>query len=253
MSLKTSYIIWMVLIIISFLLLCGFAHEWKQIILLKDININQTRYLYEDDIIKQTGLIIGMPLYSIDMDSVRQILLTNPYISDVVINKQLSGVLDIKVLEREIKASIFVEKFYYLDNEARLLPKTKLKIIPNVPIISGIKLKKENYKSGYIINGEYILTALRILDTTRSIDDEFYSLISEINLNENRDFLFLTNDFAIPIILGKENYNEKILLLSSFWKQFVIENGSQNLKYVDARFKDQLVVKWKDNIHRNIL
>ncbi len=253
MNLKTTYIIWMLLIVISFFLLCGFAHQWKQIIILENVNIAETKYLYEDDVYKLTGLVNGKLLYSIDLDTVRERLLSNPYIHDVIMVKQIYGSIDIIIFEREIKASIFLDKFYYLDSEARLLPKLRLKTIPNVPVISGVESLKENNISGEIFNSEYILTAIRMLDTTKNIDEEFYLLISELKINRNGDFVLLTDDYAIPIIIGKENYAEKILMLSSFWRQFVMRNGSQNLIYIDARFKNQLVVKWKDNNNKNIL
>lgn len=252
MSSKSIYIIWLILILSLFLLLCGFAHQWKEIILLENIVVSDTKYIYEAEIIKQTNLNTGIKFYAIDVDSVYNRLLSHPYIKDIQMNKNIFGTLNIEVYEREICASIFINKLYYLDSEGKILPRIKLKVVPDVPVISGINFDAAKIKPGMEINDESILVAIKLLDTVKSIDEEFYYLISEVNISKNRDYVLLTNDYAIPIILGREGFAEKIVLLSSFWKQFLNTLSSDQLKYIDARFKDQLVVKWKENNRTNI-
>lgn len=242
----------MILIVSLFILLCGFAHQWKEIILLEHVNISGTKYLYEEEVFEQSNLKLRSKFYEINLDSVYNRLLSNPYIIGLQVNKQIFGTIDIKIYERKICASIFIDKLYYLDSTANVLPKIKLKNIPDVPVISGLTLDEKAIKAKMRIENEEVLTAIKILDSIKYIDQEFYYLISEVNISKNRDFVLLTNDYAVPIILGKENFTEKIILLNSFWKRFVNLQSSDCLKYIDARFKDQLVVKWKDNNRTNI-
>lgn len=252
MNLKTAYIIWLILIVVAFLLLCGYSHQWKNTILLENINVHDTKWIYEEDVIKLAGLKKGIPLYKINLDSVRLKILSNPYLSDLIINKQFSGNLDIRVFEKEIEAYIFfADKLWYIDNKGNVIQKLKLKNIPVVPVITGININ--NIKNMSENEKMQIATAIDVISKMKNIDENLYLLISEVNVNQNNDVIIYTNDNATPLIIGKHNIEEKLKLLSVFWKKFVINLDTEKLKHIDARFKDLIVVSWKENKIENSL
>lgn len=246
MTLKTTYLIFFVLITISFLLLCGFANQWKQIIVLEKVEVSGIYILPERDVVKLAAVRFGNPIFQINLDSVRTGLLRNEYIEEAKISRSLSGTLHISIRERKPIGSLMLSRMWYVDDKGLLLSKIPASVVLDLPIISGIKLEPETLKGGAVIANTDAQTAISILSEAMNIDEDLYYLISEIDLNYGNDIVIYSSDYAVPINIGRGNYQHKLKLLSAFWHKFVVARGSQNLESVDVRFKNQLVVKWKE-------
>lgn len=229
-----------------FLLLCGFAHQWKQIIVVEKVEVQGIYILPEREVVKLAAVRFGNPIFEINLDSIRTGLFRNEYVEEANISRSLSGILHISIRERKPIGSLMLSRMWYVDEKGILLRKIPASVVLDLPIISGIKLEPETIKGGTVIPNTDAQTAISILSEAMKIDEDLYYLISEIDLNYGKDIVIYSSDYAVPINIGRGKYEHKLKLLSAFWQRFVVVRGSQYLESVDARFKNQLVVKWKE-------
>ncbi len=259
MNQRTVHIIVFVFTLVSFLTICGFAHQWKYILSIESIEVENEYILNENEILKLAGIKVGDGFYDVSFDSVRNRLLKQKYIKEVIIVRKMNGVVHIDVRERRPIANLNVGKTWYIDSEGILLSKIQSNVILDLPVISGFGKNMlapngsglaQNSLDPIFIEGDKVPSddinnALTILTLALDVDEDLCYLISEINLNNGRDIIIYTSDYGVSINIGRERYKKKLQLLSAFWKQFVIPRGAGNLKSVDVRFIDQVVVRWK--------
>lgn len=252
MNQRTVYIIVFVFTLVSFLTICGFAHQWKQVLSIENIEVENEYMVNEDEILKLAGIKVGDGFYDVSLDSVRNRLLVQKYIKEVIITRKMNGVVHIDVRERRPIANLNLGKTWYIDREGVLLSKIQSNVILDLPVISGFGTNMlapnssgPTFVAGNKVPSADVTIALSILTSSLEVDEDLYYLISEINLNHGRDIFIYTSDYGIPINIGREQYKKKLQLLSTFWRQFVIPKGAGNLESVDVRFNDQVVVRWK--------
>lgn len=226
--------------------MCGFANQWKQIIVIEKVEVQGVFILPERDVVKIAATQFGTPIFDINLDSIRTGLLRNEYIEEANISRSFSGTLHIAIRERKPIGSLMLNKMWYVDEEGILLRKIPESVVLDLPIISGIKIEPEKIKGGTTLLNSDTRTAISILSEVMKINEDLYFLISEIDLNYGKDIIIYSSDYAVPINIGRGNYEHKLRLLSAFWQKYVVARGSQNLESVDVRFKNQLVVKWKE-------
>lgn len=248
MNQKKIYIVLFVFSLACFILLCGFAHQWKDFLTVEKIEVEGNYILQQNEIIKLAKIPIGKEIFRVSLDTVRMCLMTNSYVEDVRVSRVLPDIIHIQLSERQPLASLMLNKLFYLDKDGNLLPKINTDVVMDLPIITGVKIDAKNLLIGKKVLDNEIDIALRILETALSVKKEIYDLISEVNLNYGDDITIISSDHGIPINIGREEYRKKLVLTYAFWNQLVKTRGAENLISVDVRFKDQIVVIWKDEI-----
>jgi cell division protein FtsQ len=234
------------------MILCGFAHQWKQYLSVEKIEVEGNYILSTQEIINLSKIPIGMEIFQVSLDTVSMYIKKNYYVKDVYVTRVLPDIIHIQLIERQPIASLMLERLYYLDNEGIILPKISTDVILDLPIVTGIDIDTRKITPGTKIPEGEIYCALRLLETAMKMNTEFYDLISEINLNYGDEIMIYSSDYGIPINFGREGYDKKIMLLYTFWKQVVSKRGADNLKSIDVRFDDQVVVVWKNEANINL-
>jgi cell division protein FtsQ len=250
MNHKKLYIVLFAFSLACFMILCGFAHQWKQFLTVDKVEVEGNYILQQQDVISLSGIPLGKEIFQVSLDSVRMSIKTNSYVEDVHVSRILPGIIHIQLVERQPIASLMLSKQYYLDKNGNLLPKISTDVIMDLPVITGVNIDAKNISFGNKILEMDVYSALQILETANSLNREIYDFISEVNLNYGNDITIYSSDCGIPINLGRDEYQKKLLLTYTFWKQHVIKRGAENLKSVDVRFSDQIVVIWKNEINK---
>jgi cell division septal protein FtsQ len=52
---------------------------------------------------------------------------------------------------------------------------------------------------------------------------------------------------GVPIIFGRGDIADKIARLEAFWALEVAERGAGELEYIDLRYRDQVVARWRNS------
>ena len=88
----------------------------------------------------------------------------------------------------------------------------------------------------------YMLAALEALESAQNVSSELYHMISEVKIWSGHDMVLYTAEGGVPIIFGRGESAKKMVKLDAFWKKFITEQGPQDIRYIDLRFEDQVIV-----------
>jgi cell division septal protein FtsQ len=231
------------------LLMCVIAlsvisSRWRESLKVQHLDISGARIVPSEHVKGLMKVPLQSLLDTIDLYAVRERILRQPFIRSAKVTVVYPDGIQIQVGEREPIASLNTGQLRYVDREAFLLPTIESFVKLDLPIISGVDSLKQK-KVGETIQNEELTQAIELLETAQSVDSALYHSISEINMSGGKDiFLFLT-DVGVQVIVGREEFRRKLIMLQAFWSNFVKSQDISRLQCVDLRFADQVVVRWK--------
>lgn len=233
-------------LLISFIALCILGNQWESRLTVTRIVLEGINILPETQIRALANISANTILDTIDIYQIRNRILQQPFIKSVRINRQYPDAVSIQVSEREPIATVNAGHFRYIDENKVLLPYNEIALKLDLPIISGID-GLVGAKLGIPISNEEMSEAIGLLQTALELDSSLFRFISEINMNGGQDIIITSTDFGIPIIVGRGEIERKLLMLQTFWSNFVKSENAERLRYIDLRFSDQVVVRWQSD------
>lgn len=223
--------------------LIAFSNYWKSNLRVKEILVEGTRIVDKNEILQLSQIQKDVLLTDVDLTSVQRNIMSHYYVKDVMVERNLPAFIKITVVERQPLALVNGSEIRYLDEDGVVLPHSVSKALFDLPVLSGIP-NTVSLKPGSKVEDPDVREALRILSTARMVSKELSHLISEAHVRHG-DIILYSTEWGVPIIFGRGNAPSKLVRLETFWNEVVKERGAQNLQYVDIRFDDQVVVRWK--------
>ena len=235
-------------LIAIFLGVTSVANRWREELQVERIDIRGNRILTEKEIIALAKVPLGFSLYDVDLLEVRSRLQMNPYVANAVVAHDLPATVKVTIEERTPIAILGGSELFYVNAEGYVLPPVTSKEIFDLPVITGLS-GSQPIKAGMRIVSENFRAAVEILaqaadlDRMDSSDKELSHLISEINLG-SVDLTVYTAEYGIPILFGRENICIQLLYLHKFWDQYMRQQGAEQVRSIDLRFEEQVIVSW---------
>lgn len=233
----------MIPLAVLFITTAVLSWHWEKSLRVQKVVVEGARILSAKQIASLAGVPAKSQLYGVDLFTIRQRLMKQPFIRSVRVNREVPGTLMIEVEEREPVASLGGGQIRYVDAEGMVLPYVNTSIALDLPVISGLADIQE-VQAGKIFESEDLAEALELLQTAQQIDSSVYHFISEINMSRGEDVVLYSADVGVPIYFGHGDAARKLLLLQTFWANFVKTGDPDRLRYIDLRYEDQVVVKW---------
>ena len=225
--LKRGTLVLLVVVVIAALVLGAklLARQFN----VKEIIVSGNYHLDKDDIVKSMNIKKGKPLLDIRSTDINERLRENPWIKRVALKKQFPGTLLIKVEEAAPTALLSIKKkLYIIDDDGNILERIKGESIPFLPVIKDIgpKNKKDMNEALKLIAS---LSERNILSSRESV---------EIGIESYGLFVNMDGEF---IKVGYGDYSEKF----DRWIELEpeIRKRGVQIKYIDLRFKDSVIVK----------
>lgn len=238
---------------IAFLLLCGLmtvgvvgAHRWKETLKLRRVLVGGSHILSPEEIVKASKVTAGTPIFAVNLNTVRENIDSMVYVKSVIIARDLPDILRIQVEEREPIAAIPQQPTIFVDDAGVALPPYPGNALFDVPLITGFG-DPGDLKFGSVVQNAQVLQAISLLRQAKALDMELYHIISEVHPVSGGESILYSSDAGVPILLGKDDEAKKLLMLETFWKQFVHQRGAEKLRVVDLRFDDQVIARWKES------
>jgi len=220
-----------------------FSMQWRATLKTQRVVVQGVTTLSAKDIVALAKVAPRSSMYSMNLAEIRDRIAHHPFILSVGVYRDLPNKINVDIVEREPVASINCGQLWYVDREGVLLPCNASARKFDLPLISGIE-GVQNFRSGTTVTSKDVFEAINICQTAQDLDTTIYHMISEINMNNGGDIILYSAEAAVPVILGRDDVARKLLLLENFWSDNVGEIEPENIKYIDLRFKDQVVVKW---------
>ena len=220
--------------------------KWRDTLSVQRVVIDGNRILPAQHVLGLSNVSLKSHMYGIDIYDVRQRVLQQPFIKSVCINRNFPNTIHIQIVERDPIATVNTGQLRYVDREEFLLPQIESAVGLDLPIISGIGGLQQAQIGDTVSNTE-LSEAINLLETAQVIDTAIYHSISEVNMNGGKDILLYSTDIGVPIFVGRGEYGKKLILFHTFWSNFVKSQNADKLQYIDLRFNEQVVVKWKQD------
>lgn len=219
------------------------ANAWKSNLTVKRLLVGGNRIVETNEILQLAQVRKGTRLYDVDLMIMQRDIATHPFIKEVIVERDLPATLKISIVERTPLAIISRPGMHYIDEEGVVLPHSISREVFDLPLLTG-SLPQE-IVVGQTLNHPDVRQALAILSVAKAVNKELYHLISEVRLRNGGDLVLYASEEGVPIIFGRDHLAEKLAKLEAFWKDVMRERGAHRLEYVDLRFDDQVVVRWK--------
>lgn len=220
------------------------ANVWKGGLKVGGVRVEGTRVLAEEEILRLAGVKGGEDLFAVDLFAVRDRVRANMYVQEVSVKRDVPDRIVIRVTERTPAALLAGEPALYLDREGIVLPPARSRSLFDLPVISGAGAGAR-LAPGSPARHPAVAEALDILATAERIGDDAYRRISEVRLDGERDIILYTAESGVPVVFGRGDVAVKLAKFEAFWREVVRPVGAFALEYVDLRYRDQVVVRWK--------
>ncbi len=226
------------------------AAEWRESVVGVELDVRGTSITTMESIRQAAGICDTSNLASLDLLDIREQLLKNPFIRDVQLTRNPPQTLQVDVVERKpIAVLLNVQtRDWLLDEDGFVLPAAHASTVHDLPVITGIDRGVRDLKPGVRMVNEQVLKGLQALKSIRDIDPELAHLFSEINLEHDRDLMLYTMEGGVPVILGSTaRLTEKMRAFRAFWENVAMKYDPTSLEYIDLRWNDQVVTRWRES------
>ncbi|MCI0706512.1 MAG: FtsQ-type POTRA domain-containing protein [Ignavibacteriae bacterium] len=220
------------------------SNVWKSNLTVSEVTVEGNRIVDANEILQLAHITEGALMYNIELTEIQKNVSSNFFIKDAIVERDLPSTIHIQVIERSPMVMVNRGQIQYLDEDGVVLPHSISKETFDLPILSGLPAGV-SLKAGTAVTHVDVQEALDILIASRSVSNEMYHMISEIRLRDGGDIVLYAAERGVPIIFGRGEAASKMVRLETFWNEVVRQRGAQQLLYVDLRFDDQIVVRWK--------
>jgi cell division protein FtsQ len=220
------------------------ANAWKSSLKIKQIKIDGYRIVGENEILQLTQVQMNALLYKVDLTAIQRNVMSHHYIKDAIVERNLPNSLSIHIVERVPITIVNRPETMYLDGEGVVLPRSISHRLFDLPMISGIS-ESEPLALGSTVKQPDVMEALHLLSTMKIVNRPMYHNISEVQVRNGGDIVVYSTEGGVPIIFGRDEMPGKLVRLETFWNTVVRIRGTQYLQYIDLRYQDQIVARWK--------
>lgn len=244
MKRSRKFILGLVLLSVAGAATVALANLWKSKLIVERVIVSGNSIIDAGEITKLARVPSGVRMVSVDLLAIEQRIATHPYVDEVVVERNLPSTIHIRISERRPLAILNGRDLRYVDREGVVLPNSVSKELFDLPVITGLG-GSSSPGPGTSITDTDLAEALHILETSKLVGGGLYHLISEVRLRSGGDLILYTADGGVPVIFGRGGAPRKLVLLDTFWHTVVATRGPQQLQYLDVRFDDQIVARWK--------
>ena len=217
---------------------------WKSGLRVKHVEVEGTVNVSKNQVIQLADVVVGASMYDLDLTLVQQNVTSHYFIKSVVVERNLPGTIRISITERTPLAVLPGTILMYVDEDGVVLPPTNERVVYDLPVISGLPATDSLFP-GRLVKSPDGREAIVLLWTLRHGNREMFHRLSEVRLRNGGDIVLYSSESGVPIIFGHGRVVDKLARLEAFWETEVALRGVRNLQYVDVRYEDQVIARWK--------
>ena len=222
------------------------AFQWavfNDIFTIKNVEISGTQYFDDSSLDSYKNEIKDNHIMFFDLKSYKNQIESLAYVRDCKISRTFPKTVNIVIYEREPLAMIINSTdLIMLDVDGICLPIEDNSTI-SLPILSNFKTNKELYPSGEKTKSSNVIKSIDIIKYSKRNFNRLYEDISEFVFNDSNEYEIILKNGNTKILLGANNVFKKIDYLKAFEDTLPKDKNFNVYKYIDLRYKDQIVVR----------
>ena len=185
-----------------------------------DIVVENNKKISEQEIENLSALEKNENMFKTTNKKIKEGIKQNPYIEDVVITRELSGKVKLKVIERTPTYMIkFANGYAYINNQGYILEISEEAL--QLPIITGFKTSSEEIKAGnrlVVDDLKELENVIKIMETAKNTS--IADIITEIDISNSNNYKLVIASEGKTVQFGDlNNINVKILKIEYILEQ----------------------------------
>lgn len=197
-----------------------------------------------DEIIRFGGVEKGMHADSIVYLEVIEQVELHPWVASAYVSLSHSGHMRIRVEEEQPMALLVDGGRTALVAESGIILPVILGRLVDVPLLYGFSVA-ENVNQGELpdtLRSGSFKTARDFFTSLRRYDG-LYAMISEVMVTDTDGVVALTDDNAVRLTFGHDQFDKRIRKWQAFQTQVAARKETNQLRSLDLRFRDQIVAR----------
>jgi cell division septal protein FtsQ len=220
-----------------FILYLSINVEDKQVTKIEVIEINDGKYCTGGNYAVFARLDDKNNYSYLDPGIIKDRIERHPYVDKADVKYEGTNKVVVQIKEKTFSAVL-------IDSLKQILLTEKMQLIPvmpsttglDLPVISNIELPEGLKLFSTAKNNLDVVTAFKILDTFKLINDELSAKLSQIDLRNGKDILVYFSDLNFPVVFGRKDEIKKVVYFNNLWKFMKGNEVNNYLDYVDLRF-----------------
>ena len=230
-------------VVVALAALATSASRWKKEVVVRGFVVYGESIIPEPELLSRMAEYKGANLQGLDTNEIKLRIMVLPYLRDAVINKELNGIVRVKVIEREpVALALLGRSTMVIDREGFLLPLRKEvgARFPDLFLIGGVNRLTMNENGLQQLDRRDVVLILQFLDAL-SKTDYARLLIRELHLASNNLSWCIAVQEPARFIIGNDgNFKEKLKKFEIFWQKVVSKKGFGFYDTVDLRFRERI-------------
>tara|TARA_B110000196_G_scaffold293455_1_gene281780 strand:+ start:27 stop:779 length:753 start_codon:yes stop_codon:yes gene_type:complete len=214
--------------------------QFNEIFIVKNVKIEGINYFDDTMLVEYKANIENQNIFFSDLRNYKNSIESLDHIKGCKISRVFPKTVKIEVYEREPLAMISSNDLIILDSEGVCLPVEYCEI--SLPILSNFKNNQELYEKGKKTKSSNVLKSIDVIKYSKDTFDALYDNMSEFVFNEDSEYEIILKNGRTKILLGSSNIFAKIDYLNAFSDVLPEEKTLESYRYIDLRYKSQIVV-----------
>lgn len=234
-------------IIILILFLSTFANKWSSGQTIKKFIITGNTIIPQNELLGNVdSTLLKRVRNDVELLDLKDKIISHPFILTTYVMQRNASVIEIEVKER-IPVGLLVRNdgsLCYCDDGMEIIPYRLSIKFDGLPVLRNFFNKNK-------LDSAALSGVLKILEQSKKSEFAvFYRLISEIEYDRNsKIYTIITADNAYSIFFGRaDNIRTKLDLICDFLENAIQEINTNDIKYVDLRWEDRVIVQTKQEI-----
>ncbi|MBW4054630.1 MAG: FtsQ-type POTRA domain-containing protein [Proteobacteria bacterium] len=206
---------------------------------LKSIEVSNVKHLTREEILGLAGLEPGKDLLRMNLKSMGEHILQNPWVETVRINRYFPDTVSIAITEREPVAIVNMGFIYYLDKKGNIFKVLNQGDKLDYPVITGFS--EEDLGSDPKGTREALEATCDLLNILHEKGALILADVSEIHYDKGYGFTLFTASGALPVKVGSEDFPAKVERFARIYRDLMVQLPS--ISYIDLDYNDKIIVK----------
>ncbi len=220
-----------------FILYLSINVQDKQVTKIESIEIDGGKYYTGADYALFAKLDDKSSYPFLDPGIIKDRIEKHPYVDKADVKFEGTNKIVVQVKEKTFNAVL-------IEGEKQILLTEKMQLIPvmpattglDLPVISNAEMQEGSKLFSIAKNNLDVVTAFKILDTFKLINEELSAKLSQIDLRNGKDILVYFSNLNFPVVFGRKDEIKKVVYFNNLWKFMKGNEVNNYLDYVDLRF-----------------
>ncbi|MFZ4854849.1 MAG: cell division protein FtsQ/DivIB [Desulfuromonadaceae bacterium] len=206
---------------------------------LKSIEVSSAKHLTREEILGLAGIEPGKDLLRMNLKSMGEHILQNPWVETVRINRYFPDTVSIVIAEREPVAIVNMGFIYYLDKKGNVFKVLTQGDKLDFPVITGFN--EEELGNDPKGTKEALVMTCDLLKILQEKGAFILADVSEIHYDKGYGFTLFTASGALPVKVGSGDFPAKIERFARIYRDLLVQLPS--IHYIDLDYNDKIIVK----------